>query len=108
MKPRSKLDSVSLTDVCPAMEPNTELQVLRKELLELTTASLQKDSRFYKDDYEAIRAGVNRKTRGELTESIKRVRAIANVTAGEIAFHCQLGGLPTPGQGARAPRRRAA
>lgn len=97
MKPQRKLDCSRLAAGCRRMESNADLQALRNDLLELTTASLKKGSRFYKEDYEAMRAGVNRKTRSELIESIKRVRAIATVTKGEIAFHCQLGGLQAPG-----------
>lgn len=67
---------------------------LRRELLQMLTTSLKQSSRFYDDDYATIRAGVNLKTRAELIESIKRQRAIAGVTKREIAFHCQLGGLP--------------
>ncbi|MGF6440293.1 hypothetical protein [Paraburkholderia youngii] len=86
------------------MDTTQELHALRRELIDLLDVNLNKKSRFYKQDYEAMRDGVNRKSRAELTESLDRQRAIAGVTRREIAFHCQLGGLPTPARSTSASR----
>ena len=69
---------------------NYDMPKLRRELIELLTKNLKKTSKFYKDDYEAIVAGVNRKTRKELLETLERQRAINGVTKAEIKRNCQV------------------
>jgi hypothetical protein len=63
--------------------------IKRKELITLLSKTLRKDSKFYRDDYEAIVAGVNRKTLKELMESLDRQRSISRASSAEIRVHCQ-------------------
>ncbi|HGF3517739.1 TPA: hypothetical protein ACF6TA_004675, partial [Salmonella enterica subsp. enterica serovar Infantis] len=69
---------------------NYDMSKLRKEAITLLAASLKRDSKFYKDDYEAIVCAVNKKTRAELLECLKRQRAIAGVSDREIRRNCQV------------------
>lgn len=69
---------------------NYDLKSMRIELIELLSATLKKDSKFYHADKEAIIVSVNRKTRRELIESIERQYAVRTITKKEIFAHCQL------------------
>jgi hypothetical protein len=71
------------------MTNNYDLKAMRIELIKLVAATLDKKSKFYKDDYETICSGVNKKTRKELMESLERQRAIAQTTQAEINKHFQ-------------------
>lgn len=68
---------------------NYDLPVMRKQLISVLAKSLDKSSKWYKDDYEAICAGVNRKTRKELIESLDRQNAVNGVSKELIKRHCQ-------------------
>jgi hypothetical protein len=71
------------------MTNNYDLKAMRIELIKIVTKSLDKKSKFYKEDYETIVRGVNKKTRKELIESLERQNAIAQTTQAEINKHFQ-------------------
>lgn len=71
------------------MTNNYDLKAMRIELIKMVTKSLNKKSKFYKEDYETIVNGVNKKTRKELIESLERQTAIAQTTQSEINKHFQ-------------------
>ncbi len=72
------------------MTNNYDLKSMRIELITLLSASLNNQSKFYKEDYQNLVAGVNRKTRKELIESIERQKAIAQTTESEISRNCRV------------------
>ena len=67
-----------------------DLKQMRIELIKVLTGTLNKSSRWYKDDYETICAAVNRKTRKELMESLGRQMAVLRVSNEEINRHCNV------------------
>lgn len=63
---------------------------IRNSLIILLSSNLDKNSRFYAEDYANILKAVNAKTDVEVLEAISRCRAIANVGKKEIANNCQI------------------
>jgi hypothetical protein len=72
------------------MAANYDMAGMRREAILLATAGLKKTSKFYREDYETIVRGINKKTRAELIKSLQNLRAVANVSDAEIRRHCQV------------------
>jgi len=69
---------------------NYDMKGMRIALINLLANSLNKNSKFYKEDYDVMVSGVNKKTRKELIESLSRWNAVDALSQGEINTHCQL------------------
>ncbi len=68
---------------------NYDLPKLRRALIGILATNLNKNSKFYKEDYDNICAAVNKKSRAELIVSYNNAVAIAGVSDAEIARNCQ-------------------
>ena len=63
---------------------------IRNSLIILLSSNLDKNSRFYAEDYANILKAVNTKTDAEVLEAMSRHRAIASVGKKEIMNNCQI------------------
>jgi hypothetical protein len=66
---------------------------LRRGCYDILVLSLNRKSKFYNEDCDALWAGLMKKDATQLRETLSRQRAIARVTDKEIALHCQFDGM---------------
>ena len=63
----------------------------KQELVfEILVRNLDKKSKFFKDDMQALKRGIDEKTEEELEETLLRWRAIMATTNAEIIKNCQI------------------
>ena len=61
---------------------------MRQRLILILTKGLNKNSKFYKEDYNAMVKAVQIKTRKELVETLMRWDAVVEIKSHEIIQHC--------------------
>ena len=61
---------------------------MRQRLILILTKGLNKNSKFYKEDYNAMVKAVQIKTRKELVETLMRWDAVIKINSHEIIQHC--------------------
>lgn len=68
--------------------PNYDMTGMRQRLILLLDKGLNKNSKFYKEDYNAMVKAVHMKTRKELIEALMRWNAVIEIKSPEIVKHC--------------------
>ncbi len=63
------------------------------EYVNLLSSTLNRNSKFFREDYQGIVNAANNKTSGQLLEGIQRWKAINSTPQSFINAHCQFGGL---------------
>ncbi len=68
--------------------PNYNMVQMRQRLILILSKGLNKDSKFYKEDYNAMVKAVHMKTRKELIEALMRWNAVVEIKLQEIIKQC--------------------
>ena len=68
--------------------PNYDMSGMRQRLILILDRGLNKGSKFYKEDYNAMVKAVGMKTRKELIDALMRWNAVIEIKSPEIDKHC--------------------
>lgn len=68
--------------------PNYNMAEMRQRLILILAKGLNNNSKFYKEDYDAMVKAVHMKTRKELIEALMRWNAVIEIKSPEIVKHC--------------------